>query len=581
MEQLITLTIDGVKVEVPAGTSVLEAAKKAGINIPTLCYLKDLNAIGACRMCVVDTGARALQAACVLPATDGMNVKTNTPQIKEYRKTLLELVLSAHEKKCLSCVRSQNCELQRLCRELGVEDGERFAGATNVYEVDDLSPSIVRDNNKCILCRRCVAACNNQKVGVIGAVNRGFTTAIESPWSLKLVDMPCINCGQCIVSCPVGALYEKDETRKVWDLINDPEKHVVVQPAPAVRAALGEEFGLPMGTSVTGKMATALHRLGFDRVFDTDFAADLTIMEEANELVERVKEGGTLPMITSCSPGWIKFCETYYPEFIPNLSSCKSPHEMLGAMVKSYYAEKAGIDPKNIAVVSVMPCTAKKFEAQRPELSNDDMQDVDAVLTTRELAKMIKEAGIDFNSLPDGDFDSLMGQSTGAGVIFGATGGVMEAALRTAYETITGNALDDVNFTAVRGIQDIKEATVKVGDLDVSVAVVSGTGNAAKLLDMVKAGEKCYTFIEVMACPGGCVNGGGQPIVDSNVRMTCDVRVERAKALYNEDAAKTIRKSHENPEIKQIYADFLGKPGSHKAHELLHTHYVKREKYTK
>ena len=581
MEQLITLTIDGVKVEVPAGTSVLEAAKKAGINIPTLCYLKDLNAIGACRMCVVDTGARALQAACVLPATDGMNVKTNTPQIKEYRKTLLELVLSAHEKKCLSCVRSQNCELQRLCRELGVEDGERFAGATNVYEVDDLSPSIVRDNNKCILCRRCVAACNNQKVGVIGAVNRGFTTAIESPWSLKLVEMPCINCGQCIVSCPVGALYEKDETRKVWDLINDPEKHVVVQPAPAVRAALGEEFGLPMGTSVTGKMATALHRLGFDRVFDTDFAADLTIMEEANELVERVKEGGTLPMITSCSPGWIKFCETYYPEFIPNLSSCKSPHEMLGAMVKTYYAEKAGIDPKNIAVVSVMPCTAKKFEAQRPELSNDDMQDVDAVLTTRELAKMIKEAGIDFNSLPDGDFDSLMGQSTGAGVIFGATGGVMEAALRTAYETITGNALDDVNFTAVRGIQDIKEATVKVGDLDVSVAVVSGTGNAAKLLDMVKAGEKCYTFIEVMACPGGCVNGGGQPIVDSNVRMTCDVRVERAKALYNEDAAKTIRKSHENPEIKQIYADFLGKPGSHKAHELLHTHYVKREKYTK
>ena len=581
MEQLITLTIDGVKVEVPAGTSVLEAAKKAGINIPTLCYLKDLNAIGACRMCVVDTGARALQAACVLPATDGMNVKTNTPQIKEYRKTLLELVLSAHEKKCLSCVRSQNCELQRLCRELGVEDGERFAGATNVYEVDDLSPSIVRDNNKCILCRRCVAACNNQKVGVIGAVNRGFTTAIESPWSLKLVDMPCINCGQCIVSCPVGALYEKDETRKVWDLINDPEKHVVVQPAPAVRAALGEEFGLPMGTIVTGKMATALHRLGFDRVFDTDFAADLTIMEEANELVERVKEGGTLPMITSCSPGWIKFCETYYPEFIPNLSSCKSPHEMLGAMVKTYYAEKAGIDPKNIAVVSVMPCTAKKFEAQRPELSNDDMQDVDAVLTTRELAKMIKEAGIDFNSLPDGDFDSLMGQSTGAGVIFGATGGVMEAALRTAYETITGNALEDVNFTAVRGIQDIKEATVKVGDLDVSVAVVSGTGNAARLLDMVKAGEKCYTFIEVMACPGGCVNGGGQPIVDSNVRMTCDVRVERAKALYNEDAAKTIRKSHENPEIKQIYADFLGKPGSHKAHELLHTHYVKREKYTK
>ena len=581
MENMIALTIDGVSVEVPAGTNVLEAARKAGVHIPTLCYLKDINEIGACRMCVVDTGARALQAACVLPASNGMVVKTNTPAIRKYRKTLLELVLSAHDKKCLSCVRSQNCELQKLCRELGVEDGDAFKGVQNEYAVDDVSPSIVRDNNKCILCRRCVAVCQKvQKVGVIGPVMRGFKTAIESPWGLKLNDMACINCGQCITACPVGALREKDDTAKVWAALTDPTKHVVVQPAPAVRAALGEEFGIPMGTSVTGKMASALKRLGFDKVFDTDFAADLTIMEEANELVERVTTGGVLPMITSCSPGWIKFCETYYPDFIPNLSSCKSPHEMLGAMAKSYYAEKAGIDPKNIVVVSVMPCTAKKFEAARPELGHDGMADVDIVITTRELARMIKEAGINFNALPDGDFDSLMGESTGAGVIFGATGGVMEAALRTAYETITGETLAKVDFEAVRGTQGIKEASVKVGDLDVNVAVCSSTSKAAEVLDSVRKGEKNYTFIEVMACPGGCVNGGGQPIVCSDTRATVDVRAVRAKALYGEDAEKPLRKSHDNPEIKQIYADYLGKPGSHKAHELLHTTYVKREKYT-
>ena len=581
MENMIALTIDGVSVEVPAGTNVLEAARKAGVHIPTLCYLKDINEIGACRMCVVDTGARALQAACVLPAANGMVVKTNTPAIRKYRKTLLELVLSAHDKKCLSCVRSQNCELQKLCRELGVEDGDAFKGVQNEYAVDDVSPSIVRDNNKCILCRRCVAVCQKvQKVGVIGPVMRGFKTAIESPWGLKLNDMACINCGQCITACPVGALREKDDTAKVWAALTDPTKHVVVQPAPAVRAALGEDFGIPMGTSVTGQMASALKRLGFDKVFDTDFAADLTIMEEANELVERVTTGGVLPMITSCSPGWIKFCETYYPDFIPNLSSCKSPHEMLGAMAKSYYAEKAGIDPKNIVVVSVMPCTAKKFEAARPELGHDGMADVDIVITTRELARMIKEAGINFNALPDGDFDSLMGESTGAGVIFGATGGVMEAALRTAYETITGTTLEKVEFEAVRGTQGIKEASVKVGDLDVNVAVCSSTSKAAEVLDSVRKGEKNYTFIEVMACPGGCVNGGGQPIVCSDTRATVDVRAIRAKALYGEDAEKPLRKSHDNPEIKQIYADYLGKPGSHKAHELLHTTYVKREKYT-
>ncbi|MCI5566179.1 MAG: NADH-dependent [FeFe] hydrogenase, group A6 [Clostridiales bacterium] len=582
MENIITLTIDGVKVEVPAGTTVLEAAKKAGINIPTLCYLKDVNAIGACRMCVVNTGARALQAACVLPATDGMVVKTNTPEIREYRKTLLELVLSAHEKKCLTCIRSTNCELQQLCKDLGVEDGDAFKGSVNVYDVDDASPSIVRDNNKCILCRRCVATCAKvQNIGVIGAVNRGFTTSIESPWNLKLADMACINCGQCITACPVGALYEKDSTRKVWDLLKDPAKHVVVQPAPAVRAALGEEFGMPMGTAVTGKMVTALRRLGFDKVFDTDFGADLTILEEAAELVARVKNGGVLPMITSCSPGWIKYCETYYPEFIPNLSSCKSPHEMMGAVIKSYYAQKAGIDPKDIAVVSVMPCTAKKFEAEREELAATGYPDVDEVITTRELAHMIKEAGIDFTRLPDEDFDDLLGESTGAGVIFGATGGVMEAALRTAYKLITNEELENIDLTAVRGTEGIKEATVKVGDLDVSVAVANGTGNASKLLEMVKRGEKHYTFIEIMGCPGGCVTGGGQPIVSAQAKMTCDPKALRAAALYGEDAGKPRRRSHENEQLKKLYQDFLGEPNGHKAHELLHTHYVKREKYSK
>ena len=581
MEKMISLTIDGVQVQVPNGTTVLEAARQAGIHIPTLCFLKGINEIGACRMCVVDSGARALQAACVLPASDGMVVKTNTPAIKEYRKNILELTLSTHEKKCLSCIRSQNCELQKLCLELGVEDGDKYEGVKNSYTIDDVSPSIVRDNNKCVLCRRCVSVCANvQNVGVIGPVNRGFKTAIESPWGLKLAQMSCINCGQCIVNCPVGALYEKDDTREVWDLLADPDKHVVIQPAPAVRAALGEEFGYPMGTSVTGKMVTAMKRLGFDRVFDTDFGADLTIMEEANELVERISNGGKLPMITSCSPGWIKFAETYYPDFLDNLSSCKSPHEMTGAMIKTYYAKKAGIDPSKIAVVSVMPCTAKKFEAKRPELGHDGLADVDVVITTRELARMIKEAGINFCALPDGDFDSMMGESTGAGVIFGATGGVMEAALRTAYETITGEKLQDVEFHQVRGVEGIKEATIQIGGSDVSVAVASGTGNASKLLDSVRAGEKNYAFIEIMACPGGCVNGGGQPIVSSTVKMDCDIRVERAKALYGEDRSKELRKSHDNSEIKALYDEFLGKPGSHVAHELLHTHYQKRPMYT-
>ncbi len=582
MEQMIPLTIDGVHVEVPAGTTVLEASRKAGVKIPTLCYLKDINQSGSCRMCVVDTGARAFQAACVLPVTKDMVVKTSTPALREARRTVLELILSNHDKKCLTCVRSQNCELQKLCNELGVENGDHYAGKMNHYDVDDVSLSIVRDNNKCVLCRRCVAACEKvQDVGVIGPTKRGFQTAIASPWEMHLSEMACINCGQCITVCPVGALHEKDDTDLVWKALNDPAKHVVVQTAPAVRAALGEEFGLPMGTSVTGKMAAALRRMGFAKVFDTDFAADLTIMEEATELVSRITNNGVLPMITSCSPGWIKFCEHYYPEFLPNLSTCKSPHEMEGAMIKSYYADKADIDPKDIVVVSVMPCTAKKYEAKRPELANGGYPDVDVVITTRELARMIKEANIDFSLLPDEDFDSLLGESTGASVIFGATGGVMEAALRTAYTLITGKELEDVDFKAVRGVEGIKEATVKIGDMDVSVAVASSTGKAAQLLDAVKKGEKSYAFIEIMGCPGGCVNGGGQPIVDADVRAKTDIRTERAKALYREDAGKKYRKSHQNPMIKKIYDEYLEKPNSHKAHKLLHTTYTARPKYSK
>ena len=571
---MVNFKIDGIPVSVPAGTTILEAAKQAGIKIPTLCYMKDINEIGACRMCVVEAGGRALQAACVYPVEALVEVKTNTPAIRKARRVNLELLLSNHDKRCLSCVRSTNCELQALCREYGVEDEARFAGPMTETEVDNSSVAIVRNNAKCVLC---VAVCNKvQSVGVIGPVKRGFKTQILPAWNMGLAETGCINCGQCIAVCPTGALTEKDDTAEVFEALSDPDKYVVVQPAPAVRAALGEEFGIPMGTSVTGKMAAALRRLGFKKVFDTDFAADLTIMEEATELVGRVNNGGVLPMITSCSPGWIKFCETYYPEFIPNLSSCKSPHEMEGAVIKSYFAEKEGIDPEKIVVVSVMPCTAKKYECKRPELGHNGLSDVDIVITTRELARMIKMSGINFTALPDEDFDPILGESSGAAVIFGVTGGVMVAALRTAYEVITGETLEKLEFTDVRGFEGVKEASYNLKGLEVSVAVAHSTGAAAKLLDAIKAGEKKYTFIEVMGCPGGCVN---QPIVSPIVREDVDVKGLRAKALYDEDAAKPVRKSHELPAIKQLYDEYFEKPNSHKAHELLHTTYTKRPLY--
>ena len=588
----VHVKINGIEVEVPATATILEAAHEAGVKIPTLCYMKEINAIAACRICLVKaTGVRGLAAACVQQVADGMEVETNTPELREYRKTTLELILSNHRMDCLSCVRSNDCELRQLAQEYGVDqykyvinNGELTAPKEEpvVFEGPDHSGRIIRDNTKCILCRRCIAVCQkNQHVGVIGANDRGFDTHIDCAFDMPLTDTPCVNCGQCVAVCPTGALRERDDTDKVWAALADPKKHVVVAPAPSVRAQIGECFGYPMGTNVEGKLAAALKRMGFDKVFDVDTAADITIMEEGTELLERLKNGGALPLLTSCSPGWIKFCEEYYPEMIPNISSCKSPQGMFGALTKTYYAEKAGIDPKDIYVVSVMPCTAKKFEIARDDMcaAGEGIYDVDCSLTTRELASMIKRSGIRFNDLADETFDPIFGIASGAAHIFGATGGVMEAALRTVAEIVTGKPLENVEFKEVRGVEGIKEAEYDLAGTKVSVAVTSGLSNAKKLLDMVKSGEKNYQFIEVMACPGGCVNGGGQPHVSGDVRNFTDVRAERAKALYNEDAGMELRKSHENPVVKEIYDTYLGNPGSHKAHEILHTSYVARKVY--
>ncbi|MDO4585474.1 MAG: NADH-dependent [FeFe] hydrogenase, group A6 [Planctomycetia bacterium] len=574
----ITIKINGVEVSAPAGSTILEAARLAHIEIPTLCFLKEINEIGACRICVVEVkGARSLVAACVYPINPGMEVWTNTPKVLDSRKKTLQLLLSNHDRKCLSCVRSGHCELQTLAVELGVDDEGYYDGSRTPSEIDESAVHMIRDNSKCILCRRCTAVCEHtQNVGVIGANERGFNTQIGSAFNMGLGETSCVSCGQCIAVCPTGALSEKDQTADVFAAIADPTKHVVVQTAPAVRAGLGEAFGYPIGTNTEGKMAAALRRLGFDKVFDTNFSADLTIMEEATEFLHRVQEGGVLPLITSCSPGWIKYCEHYFPDMTENLSSCKSPQQMFGAIAKSYYAEKMGWDPKDIVCVSIMPCTAKKFEVQRPDQAANGVPDVDFALTTRELARMIKKAGLKFEDLPNEEFDAPLGLGTGAAVIFGATGGVMEAALRTAVETLTGEELQNLDFVDVRGTKGVKEATYNVAGMDVKVAVASGLGNAKALLEKVKSGEANYHFIEIMGCPGGCVNGGGQPQQPGHVRNTVDIRALRAQVLYDSDKENPIRKSHENPAVKELYDTYLGKPGSEKAHHLLHTTYVKR-----
>lgn len=578
--EMVNIKINNMPLSVPKGISILEAARMAGIEIPTLCYLKKINEIGACRICMVEVkGARSLVTACVYPVNEGMEIFTNTERVRKSRKMTLELILSTHDRKCLSCVRSGTCELQQLCKEFGVDDEGRFDGANPVHEYDDSAIHMIRDNGKCILCRRCVAACQAQHISVIGANARGFDTHIGSAFERPLDSVACVSCGQCIVNCPTGAIYEKDDTAKVLEAINDPEKFVVVHTAPSIRVTLGECFGMHIGTNVQGKMVAALRRLGFDKVFDTDFGADLTIVEEANEFLGRVQNGGVLPMITSCSPGWIKYCEHYYPDMLDHLSTCKSPQQMSGAIIKTWYAEKMGIDPKDIVVVGIMPCTAKKFETKRDDQAASGYPDVDYSLTTRELGRMIESAGIYFKHLPDEEFDNPLGDSTGAAVIFGATGGVMEAALRTAVEKLSGEELKSLDFNEVRGTDGIKEASYTVNGMEIKVCVVSGLANANTIMEKVKNGTADYHFIEIMGCPGGCVNGGGQPIQHAVVRNFVDLRARRAAALYEADKDMPLRKSHESEAVKRIYDEFLGEPGSHKAHEVLHTSYVARPKY--
>ena len=579
-KEMVNLTIDNQKITVPKGTTILESAKTAGIDIPTLCFLKEINEVGDCRMCIVEVeGRRGFATSCIQTVEEGMVVHTHTQNVLEARHVILDLIISNHSKDCLTCTRSGNCELQDLATKFNVLNIE-FEGERTEHKIDDLSPSIVRDFNKCILCRRCVAVCKNvQKIGAIDCINRGFESCISTVGDKSLNDVNCTFCGQCIEACPTGALHEKETINDIWAKLKDPETTVIVQTAPAVRVALGEEFGMPIGTNVAGKMVTALKRLGFDKVFDTNTGADLTIMEEANEFIERFTKNDNLPMITSCSPGWVKYIEMNYPELLPHLSSCKSPHEMFGAILKTYYANREGLNPEKIYVVSVMPCIAKKFERQRPEMMEDNLYDVDNVITTRELARMIKQANIEFEKLGDSNFDSPMGEASGAGAIFGTTGGVMEAALRTAQDTLTGKDLPKIDFEQVRGGDGIKRATINIAGKDINVVAVSGLANAKTILEEIKSGRADYQFVEIMACPGGCIMGGGQPIKNAKTRAEVDVRKLRADALYKIDEKSIVRKSHENPVMKKLYKDFLEKPGSEIAEKLLHTSYTKREKY--
>ena len=582
MEQkMVNLKIDNIPVSVPAGTTVLEAARNAGIKIPSLCFLKDINEIGACRICVVEVkGAKSLVASCVYPVSEGMEVFTNTEKVRHSRQLTLELILSNHRMDCLTCSRSGRCELQDLARDLGI-DAVRYAADNLPPQIEDSAPHLIRDNSKCVLCRRCTAVCRkSQEVGVIGCNDRGFATHVGCAFDRDLNEVDCVSCGQCIVACPTGALQERDDTGKVWAALADPTKHVVVGPAPSVRVTLGECFGLPVGTNVEGKMITALRRLGFDKVFDVDTAADFTIMEEGTEFLSRLNGGGKLPLITSCSPGWIRYMEQHAPDMIANVSTCKSPQQMFGSLVKTYYAETMGIDPDDIFVVSIMPCTAKKYEVRREEqrLPNGCMP-VDVSLTTRELGRMITQAGMLFDHLPDGEFDEMLGISTGAATIFGASGGVMEAALRTVVEELTGDGMAPLEYHEVRGMEGVKEASYELPDRTVRVCVASGLHNVKLVLDGIRDGSLHYDFVEFMACPGGCINGGGQPIQHADVRNWTDVRSLRAKALYTQDEGMTYRRSHENPIVQQVYKEYLGEPGGHRAHELLHTTYVPQKRY--
>lgn len=576
----VSLVIDNKSVSVPAGITILEAARLNGIDIPTLCFLKEINEIGDCRMCIVEVeGRRGFTTSCITKVEEGMVVHTNTPEIIQARRTILDLIISNHHMECLTCVRDGNCELQDLAKKFDMKE-IMFEGEKNDYEIDDKSPSIVRDFNKCVLCRRCVGACKKvQDIGAIDSMNRGFDSCVSTAGGASLNDVDCTFCGQCIEACPVGALREKDSTEEVWDKIRSEDTYTVVQTAPAVRVALGEEFGLPIGTSVEKKMPTALRAIGFDKVFDTNTGADFTIMEEANEFIERIKNGGVMPMMTSCCPAWVRFAEKNFPDQLSHLSSCKSPHEMFGAVIKSYYAQKFNIPAEKIFVVSVMPCVAKKYEAVRPEMENDGFRNVDAVITTRELARMIKQANIDFAEIEGSSFDDPMGEASGAAAIFGATGGVMEAALRTAADVLEGKDLGEVNYEAVRGQEGIKRATVNIAGKDIRVVVASGLKNARKIMNEIKDGKADYEFVEIMACPGGCINGGGQPIKSSKIRSKVDVRKLRADSLYSIDEKSTIRKSHQNPVVKGIYDEFFGKPGEEKAHKYLHTEYSKKNKY--